>query len=76
MEAVTESGNQKARDVEQERLKELKQYQILETAPDISFDEITELASSITNMPRAMINLLYEDVQWSKSIHGLSENIR
>ena len=76
MEAVTESVNQKARDVEQERLKELKQYQILETAPDISFDEITELASSITNMPRAMINLLYEDIQWSKSIHGLSENIR
>lgn len=76
MEEVTDPVTQKARDIEQERLKELKQYQILETAPDISFDEITKLAASIANTPKAMINLLYEDIQWSKSIHGLSENLR
>jgi len=76
MELVTESAPQKNKHVEQDRLRELKQYQILETASEISFDEITELASSITNTPRAMINLIYEDVQWSKSIHGLSENLR
>lgn len=76
MEAVTDPVTQKARGVEQERLKELKQYQILETAPDISFDEITELAASITDAPKAMINLIYKDEQWSKSIVGLSENLR
>lgn len=76
MGAITESITQTTQNVERERLQELKQYQILETAPDISFDEITRLASFITDTPRAMINLIYKDVQWSKSILGLSDNLR
>ena len=76
METVSESTPQKTQDIERERLKELKQYQILETAPEISFDEITQLAASITDAPKAMINLIYKDEQWSKSILGLSENLQ
>lgn len=61
---------------EEKRLHELRQYQILKTAPDISFDQITELAASITDAPKAMINLIYEDEQWSKSISGLSYDLQ
>lgn len=76
MEAVTDSTTTLSKHNETERLRELKQYQILETAPDISFDEITQLAASIINAPKAMINLIYKDEQWSKSILGLSEKLR
>lgn len=76
MEAVTVSTQTLSQQNETERLRELKQYQILETAPDISFDEITQLAASISNAPKAMINLIYKDEQWSKSIVGLTENLR
>ena len=76
MEAVTVSTQTLSQQNESERLRELKKYQILETAPDISFDEITQLAASISNAPKAMINLIYKDEQWSKSIVGLTENLR
>lgn len=76
MEAVINSTTELSKQNETERLRELKQYQILETAPDISFDEITQLAASILNAPKAMINLIYKDEQWSKSMLGLSEEMR
>jgi GAF domain-containing protein len=57
--------------IEQERLKALKRYDILDTPPDGSFDRITTLASKMFNMPIALITLVDQDRIWFKSKSGL-----
>lgn len=63
----------KATLIEQEevRLALLRGYNILDTAPDDGFDEITRLAAEICNVPIALISLVDEDRQWFKSKVGL-----
>lgn len=58
------------------RLKALYDYHILETLPDNRYDEIADLAASILNARSAMINLIYEDIQWAKSLHVLTDELR
>jgi GAF domain-containing protein len=57
---------------EPERLKALKQYNILDTTPEQAFDDITLLASFICDTPISLITLLDETRQWFKSKVGLS----
>lgn len=61
---------------EQERLKALYRYKILDTAPEEEFDNITQLAAEICDAPVAMINLIDKDRQWAKSMIGLPESAR
>jgi diguanylate cyclase (GGDEF)-like protein/PAS domain S-box-containing protein len=56
---------------EQERLSELKKYNILDTEPDIVFDNMVQLASYICKTPIAAISLVDGTRQWFKSIVGL-----
>lgn len=56
---------------ENERLKALQRYQILDTPPDGNFDRITALASKLFNMPIVLISLVDQDRIWFKSHHGL-----
>ncbi len=53
------------------RLENLYKYEILDTPPDGSFDEITSLASKIFNVPIALISLVDSDRIWFKSYHGI-----
>jgi signal transduction histidine kinase len=53
------------------RLKELLSYNILDTKPDIKFDEITSLAAHICSVPFGFITLIDETRMWIKSCHGL-----
>ena len=56
---------------EEERLKALQAFEILDTAPELEFDDITKSAAEICDMPIALISLVDKDRQWFKSKQGL-----
>ncbi len=56
---------------ENERLKNLKDYEILDTLPEQQYEDITKLASLICNTPISLISLVDEKRQWFKSKVGL-----
>ncbi len=58
---------------ETERLAALKEYHILDTETEQSYDDITILAAHICNVPIAMISLVDEVRQWFKSKVGLEQ---
>lgn len=57
---------------EAERLVALRGYQILDTAPEQAFDDLTLLAAHICGTPMAAISFIDEDRQWFKSRVGLA----
>src|SRR3954464_10604900 len=57
---------------EADRLRKLREYEILDTAPEPSLDGLTALAAHIAGMPIALISLVDADRQWFKSRHGLA----
>jgi signal transduction histidine kinase len=58
---------------EKERLVKLKEYNILDTPAEESFDEIVKLASIICEVPISTISLLDEKRQWFKARVGLKD---
>ncbi|MAZ73908.1 MAG: ATPase [Flavobacteriaceae bacterium] len=57
---------------EQDRLAALRSYGILYTNREEEYDQITDLATHITDMPISLISLVEEDLVWFKSARGLS----
>lgn len=59
---------------EDARLEALRQYQILDTPSELAYDDFTQLASYICQVPIALISLVDADRQWFKSKVGLEVN--
>ena len=49
----------------------LRQYHILDTPPEETFDRLTDLAARICGTPMAIINLIDDSRQWFKAKVGL-----
>jgi len=57
---------------EAERLAALRQYHVLDTAPEEHFDDIARLAAHICDTPIALITLVDSNRQWFKANVGLA----
>lgn len=55
-----------------QRLRTLYNYEILDTPREAEFDEIVELAAEICEAPISVINLIDKDRQWFKAEVGLN----
>ncbi len=53
------------------RQQALDRLQILDTGPEERFDRLTRLASTLFEVPIALVSLVDRDRQWFKSCHGL-----
>ena len=56
---------------EVQRLAALASYDVLDTACEENFDDLTRLAARLTGSPTALISLIDQDRQWFKSKVGL-----
>ncbi|MFY7993745.1 MAG: GAF domain-containing protein [Bacteriovoracaceae bacterium] len=54
-----------------DRLKDLFEYEVLDTPPEGRFDDLVSLASHICETPIALISLVDESRQWFKARVGL-----
>lgn len=57
---------------ESERVRAVRQYNVLDTPPEAPFDELTWLAAEICRTPKAILTLIDERRQWFKSRIGIS----
>lgn len=55
-----------------ERTKALQKLGIMYTPAEERFDRITRLAARHFKVPTVLLSLVYQDVQWFKSVHGLN----
>jgi PAS domain S-box-containing protein len=56
---------------ENERLKALKRYDILDTPAETAFDALTQLAAHIAGCEMALVSFVDTDRQWFKSRYGI-----
>jgi GAF domain-containing protein len=57
---------------EAERLAAVRSYEIVDTAPEEAFNDITHLASYICQCPIATISIIEEHRQWYKAAMGIN----
>lgn len=68
---MTTSTNPDLISLEEERIRILHRYDILNTTPDATFDKLTRLAAKLIKVPVAIISFVGKDTVWLKSRYGL-----
>ncbi|MFQ5894236.1 MAG: adenylate/guanylate cyclase domain-containing protein [Nitrospinota bacterium] len=58
-----------------ERVAALRTYNIMDSAPELAYDDITKLAAQICHCPIAHINMIDESRLWYKSKYGIPPEI-
>ena len=61
---------------ESERLKILHELAILDSSPEDVYDNITNLAATMFDIPIALVSLVDTNRQWLKSMYGLCQESR
>lgn len=56
-----------------ERLAKLRDYQILDSLPEAAYERIVHLATTIFDVPVALISLIEDERQWFKAKIGIEE---
>lgn len=63
-------------DNDAERVSVLREYQVLDTAPELVYDEITEILAQVCDCPIASIGLMDETREFYKSTVGVAPGVR
>ena len=58
-----------------ERLAAVETYQVTDTPPEVSYDDISELAAQICQCPVGLINIIADTREWLKAKYGLPPNL-
>jgi two-component sensor histidine kinase len=69
--AGDQAGNDQGGEAERLRLDTLREYRIMDTAPEPAFDRITHMVADLFGVPIALISLVDDRRQWFKSAHGI-----
>ncbi len=56
---------------EETRLLRLDEYDLIGTAPELEYDQITRLAAELMGFPICLVSIVGRDEQWLKSRYGL-----
>jgi len=67
---LADDGGRDAAAEEARRLRTLREYHLLDTAPEPGFDRVTKLLADLFDVPIALVSLIDESRQWFKSAHG------
>ncbi len=62
-------------DNEAERLAAVESYQVTDTPPELSYDDIAELAAQICGCPVGLVNVIADSQEWLKARYGLPPNL-
>ncbi len=62
-------------DNEVERVAAVETYHVTDTPPELSYDDIAELAAQICQCPVGLINIIADTREWLKAKYGLPPNL-
>lgn len=68
---ITLSDDHISKSLEIERLAALRDYGILDSGPEIGFDDISRIAAQVSRSPISLISLVDQNRQWLKSACGI-----
>jgi class 3 adenylate cyclase len=60
---------------EAERVAAVDSYQVTDTPPEISYDDLAELAAQICSCPIGLVNIIADTKEWLKAKYGLPPNL-